>query len=115
MPACRCYLVHDGRGRDGVDHPDFRRIVRRPGIVMAAITGQLIVLPVIGWLLVRCPGLQPALARGVLLVAASPGGARANACTHLGRGNVALSVLVGAVSCLADVLSTPLVLAVFAT
>jgi predicted Na+-dependent transporter len=37
---------------------DFRRIVRRAEIVMGAITGQLLVLPIIGWFLVGCLALQ---------------------------------------------------------
>jgi bile acid:Na+ symporter, BASS family len=91
---------------------DFRRLGRRPGVVVAATLGQLVLLPVIGWLLVRCLELQPAIARGVLLVAACPSGAMANVYTYLARANVALSVTLTAVSCLAAVLTTPLALAV---
>ena len=69
-------------------------------------------LPAIGWLLVRSLRLQPAIAQGVLLVAACPSGAMANVYTYLARGNVALSVTLTAVSCLAAVLTTPLALAV---
>jgi BASS family bile acid:Na+ symporter len=92
---------------------DFRRVARQPGAVVAATVGQFILLPIIGWLLVRCLGLQPAIARGVLLVAACPSGAMANVYTYLARANVALSVTLTAVSCLAAVLTTPLALAVF--
>jgi bile acid:Na+ symporter, BASS family len=91
---------------------DFRRVARRPGTVLTATVGQLVLLPVIGWLLVRCLGLQPAIARGVLLVAACPSGGMANVYTYLARANVALSVTLTAVSCLAAVLTTPLALAV---
>jgi bile acid:Na+ symporter, BASS family len=91
---------------------DFRRVARQPGTVVAATVVQFVLLPVIGWLLVRCLGLQPAIARGVLLVAACPSGAMANVYTYLARGNVALSVTLTAVSCLAAVLATPLALAV---
>jgi bile acid:Na+ symporter, BASS family len=91
---------------------DFRRIARQPGTVVAATVGQVILLPAIGWLLVRSFHLQPAVAQGVLLVAACPSGAMANVYTYLARGNVALSVTLTAVSCLAAVLATPLALAV---
>jgi BASS family bile acid:Na+ symporter len=90
---------------------DFRRVARQPGTVMAACVGQLILLPVIGWLLVRGLDLQPAIARGVLLVAACPSGSMANVYTYLARANVALSVTLTAMSCLAAVLATPLALA----
>jgi bile acid:Na+ symporter, BASS family len=90
---------------------DFRRVARQPGTVVAATLGQCVLLPALGWLLVRCLPLQPALARGVLLVAACPSGGMANVYTYLARANVALSVTLTAVSCLAAVLTTPLALA----
>jgi BASS family bile acid:Na+ symporter len=90
---------------------DFRQVARQPGTVVAATVGQFLLLPIIGWLFVRCLGLQPAIAQGVLLVAACPSGAMANVYTYLARANVALSVTLTAVSCLAAVLTTPLALA----
>jgi bile acid:Na+ symporter, BASS family len=80
---------------------DFRRVARQPAIIVAAI----------GWLLVRSLDIQPAIAQGLLLVAACPSGAMANVYTYLARGNVALSVTLTAVSCLAAALTTPLALA----
>jgi BASS family bile acid:Na+ symporter len=91
---------------------DFRRVARQPGTVVAATVGQFVLLPIIGWLLVRCLGLQPAVGQGMLLVAACPSGAMANVYTYLARANVALSVTLTAVLCLAAVLTTPLALAV---
>ncbi len=91
---------------------DFRRVARQPATVLVATAGQLVLLPAIGWLLVHSLRLQPAIAQGVLLVAACPGGAMANVYTYLARGNVALSVTLTAVSCLAAALTTPLALAV---
>src|SRR5258708_28311424 len=88
----------------------FRRVARRPGTVVAATIGQFLLLPVIGWLLVRCLSLQPAIERGVLLVAACPSGAMANVYTYLARANTALSVSLTAVSCLAAVVTMPLAL-----
>jgi BASS family bile acid:Na+ symporter len=62
---------------------DFRRVARQPGIFVAATLGQFLFLPVIAWLLVRCLALQPAIAQGVLLVAACPSGGMANVYTYL--------------------------------
>jgi BASS family bile acid:Na+ symporter len=91
---------------------DFRRVTRRPGTVVAAIVGQVLLLPLLGWFLVRCLGLQPAIRWGVLLVAACPSGGMANVYNYLARANVALSVTLTAVSCLAAVLTMPLALVV---
>jgi BASS family bile acid:Na+ symporter len=93
---------------------DFRRVARQPGTVVAATVGQVVLLPLIGWLLVRGLDPQPAIAQGMLLVAACPSGAMANVYTYLARANVALSVTLTAVSCLAAVLTTPLALTVLA-
>jgi bile acid:Na+ symporter, BASS family len=90
---------------------DFRRIGRQPRTVVAATVGQFALLPVIGWFLAHSLVLQPAIARG-LLVAACPSGTMANVYTSIARANVALSVTLTAVSCLAAVLTMPLALAV---
>ena len=87
---------------------DFRHVARQPATVLAATAGQFFLLPATGWFLVRSLRLQPAIAQGVLLVAACPGGAMANVYTYLACANVALSVTLTAVSCLAAVLATPL-------
>jgi BASS family bile acid:Na+ symporter len=68
-------------------------------------------LPVLGWLLVRCLNLQPVFAQGVLLVVACPSVGLANVYTYLARANVALYVIPTAMSCLAAVLTAPLALA----
>lgn len=91
---------------------DFRRVARQPVTVVAATLAQSVLLPAVGWLLVRSLHLQPAIAQGVLLVAACPGGAMANVYANLARANVALSVTLTAVSCLAALVTTPLALAV---
>jgi bile acid:Na+ symporter, BASS family len=91
---------------------DFRRVARQPRLVLSVTVGQIVLLPMLGWLVVRCLDLQPAIARGVLLVAACPSGGMANLYTYLARANVALSVTLTAVSCLVAVLTMPLALAV---
>jgi len=94
---------------------DFRRVARRPGVVVAATLGQLIALPAIAWVLLSVLRLQPSIAQGVLLVAACPSGAMANLYTYLARSNVALSVSLTAVSCLAGLLTTPVALGILQT
>lgn len=94
---------------------DFRRIARQPRTVLLATAGQILMLPLLGWLLVRWLDLPPAMARGLMLVAACPSGSMANVYTLLGRANVALAVTLTAVSCLAAVVTTPLTLLVFQT
>ena len=47
---------------------DFRRVARQPWAVAAAMVGQCTLLPILGWLLVRCLDLRSALAPGVFLL-----------------------------------------------
>jgi BASS family bile acid:Na+ symporter len=94
----------------GLTGEDFRRVARRPGLVAAATAGQLLVLPLLAGALVRAVPLKPHLSAGVVLVAACPVGPMANLYTRLARGDVALSVTLTAVSCLAAVPATPLLL-----
>lgn len=90
---------------------DFQRVPREPRIIVAATIGQFVLLPLIAWGLVSCFPLQPAIAHGLLLVAACPSGSMANVYSYLARSNVALSVTLTAVSCLAAIFMTPLALA----
>src|SRR5262245_13497705 len=89
---------------------DFWRVGRQPGTILGATAAQVLLLPILGWLLVRWLNLQPVIAQGLLLVAACPSGAMANLYTLLARANVALSVILTAVSCLTAVVTTPLAL-----
>src|SRR5262249_49540927 len=86
-----------------------------PATVLAATAGQFLLLPVIGWLLIRSLRLQPAIAQGVLLVAACPSGATANVYAYLARGNVAPSLTPTAGARLAAVLAPPPALAALQT
>jgi bile acid:Na+ symporter, BASS family len=96
----------------GLTVDDFRRVAGNVRTIWAATLGQIVLLPVIGWLLVRCLGLESKMAQGVLLVAACPSGAMANIYTYLARANVALSVTLSAVSCLLAIVTTPLIMSV---
>jgi bile acid:Na+ symporter, BASS family len=94
----------------GLTGEDFRRVARRPGLVAAATAGQLLVVPLLAAALVRALPLKPHLSAGVVLVASCPVGPMANLYTRLARGDVALSVTLTAVSCLAAVPAMPLLL-----
>jgi bile acid:Na+ symporter, BASS family len=91
----------------GLTVGDFRRVVSMPGLVAAATVGQLVFLPLIALVLVRSLGLSPAVEKGMLLVAACPVGSMANLYGHLAKANVALSVTLTAVSCLAALVTMP--------
>ncbi|NUT32740.1 MAG: bile acid:sodium symporter family protein [Hamadaea sp.] len=88
---------------------DFRRVVRYPKAVAIALGCQVVVLPAVCFGLVLAFGLDPALAVGMMLLAASPGGTTANLYSHLFGGHVALNVTLTAVNSVLAVFTLPIV------
>lgn len=88
---------------------DFRRVAKAPRAVAVALGCQLILLPLVCFGLVKLLDLDPYLAVGMMLLAASPGGTTANLFSHLFRGDVALNVSLTAVNSIIALLTLPLI------
>ena len=88
---------------------DFRRIGRNPKAVAIALVCQVVVLPAICFGLVLAFDLDPLLAIGMLLLAASPGGTTANLFSHLFRGDVALNISLTAINSILALVTLPLI------
>ena len=86
---------------------DFKRIFVVPRGVAIGLANLLVISPLLAFLVADLYGLAPALAVGLVLLGASPGGTTANMLTHLARGDVALSVTMTALSSLAAVVTVP--------
>lgn len=89
---------------------DFKRVVTAPRGVGIGLVNLLLISPLLAFMVADVYGLAAALAVGVVLLGASPGGTTANLLTHLARGDVALSVSMTAVSSVASVITVPLFL-----
>jgi BASS family bile acid:Na+ symporter len=88
---------------------DFKRIIKYPKAVTIALACQMVLLPAICFFVAKIFGLEPALAVGLMLLAASPGGATANLYSHLSDGDVALNITLTAVNSLLTLFTLPLV------
>ena len=88
---------------------DFRRVARSPYAVVLALFLQILVLPFIAFGLVIAFDVDPLLAIGVMLLAASPGGPTANLFSHLFRGDVALNITLTAVHSVLAALTIPVI------
>ena len=88
---------------------DFSRVLRMPKAVLIALGTQVLLLPAICFGLVNLFDLEPALAAGMMLLAASPGGTTANLFSHLAGGDVALNVSLTAVNSVLAVFTLPIV------
>lgn len=88
---------------------DFRRVARSPKAVVVALIIQILVLPFVAFGLVVAFDVDPLLAVGVMLLAASPGGTTANLFSHLFRGDVALNITLTAVNSVLAAVSIPVI------
>jgi BASS family bile acid:Na+ symporter len=88
---------------------DFRNIFLQPKAVIIGLCCQMVLLPVIAWLIVRSSQLDPEYKVGLMIIAACPGGATSNLITYLLRGNVALSISMTAINSLITLITIPLV------
>jgi bile acid:Na+ symporter, BASS family len=89
---------------------DFRRVLTYPKAVTVALGCQLLLLPLVCVGISHLYGLAPALAVGMMLLAASPGGTAANLYSHLARGDVALNITLTAINSVLAIVTLPLVL-----
>lgn len=93
-----------------LEFKDFLLVVRRPRAMFAGMLGQLVLLPLLAYVLVRALGLEPAIAIGVMLIACCPGGSSSNVFSKLAGGDVALSVSLTAVSSIVTLVTMPLIM-----
>ena len=94
----------------GLTLDDFRRVARYPKAVLVGLALQTLLLPWVAFGLALGFGLRPELAVGLMLLAASPGGATANIYSHLARGDVALNISLTAINSLLCLLTLPVIL-----
>lgn len=88
---------------------DFARVVRYPKPVLIGLVCQILLLPLACFLITLGFGLEAALAVGMMLLAASPGGTTANPYSHLAHGDVALNITLTAVNSVIAILTMPLI------
>ncbi|WP_434422958.1 bile acid:sodium symporter family protein [Nannocystis pusilla] len=88
---------------------DFKRVVLMPKPVFIGLLCQMLLLPVVCFAIATGFDLPPALAVGLMLLSASPGGATANLFSHLAKGNVALNITLTAVNSVLSLLTLPFI------
>lgn len=89
---------------------DFRRIAERPRAFGIGALNQIVLLPVIAYIIILIFGFEAETAVGIMILAACPGGAASNIITKLANWDVALSVTLTATFSLTCVISIPFIL-----
>ncbi|MDO6618256.1 MULTISPECIES: bile acid:sodium symporter family protein [unclassified Shewanella] len=108
IPIC-IFLIMMGMGLSLIPK-DFKRVVKYPKAVSIGLVNQLILLPLIGFVLASVMPLEPEYAVGVMLLVLCPGGTTSNMFTHLAKGDVALSVSMTAIASIITVFTIPVIL-----
>ena len=93
----------------GLTVNDFKRVLQNPKIFFVGIFSQIVLLPIIAYILLLVIEVPTAIALGVMIIAAAPGGVTSNVMTKFARGDVALSISLTAVCSLISILSVPLI------
>lgn len=89
---------------------DFKRVVQKPKATFLGLVNQLILLPILGFLVAELFQLQGEIAVGIMLLAACPGGVTSNLISHLAQGDTALSITLTAISSLLTIITIPLII-----
>ena len=93
----------------GLTGSDFLRVVKQPRDFFVGAFSQIILLPIIAFILVKIWPIAPELAIGVMIIAAAPGGVTSNLLTSLAKGDVALSISLTAIISLLCVITIPFI------
>ena len=93
----------------GLGVNDFKRVLQNPKIFFVGIFSQIVLLPIIAYILILVIKVPTAIALGVMIIAAAPGGVTSNVMTKFAKGDVALSISLTAVCSLISIISVPLI------
>ena len=94
----------------GLTGADFLRVIKQPKDFFVGAISQIILLPIIAFILVSIWPISPELAIGVMIIAAAPGGVTSNILTSFAKGDVALSVSLTAIISLLCVVTVPFII-----
>ena len=107
LPLALAFIMFAlGLGLTGVD---FLRVIKQPKDFFVGAISQVLLLPIIAFVLVKLWPISPELAIGVMIIAAAPGGVTSNILTSFARGDVALSISLTAIISLLSVITVPFI------
>ena len=88
----------------------FLNVAKNPKAVILGMTGQIILLPAIAFLLAWMLDMPPVYFMGLVLIACCPGGSSSNVFSMIAKGDVALSVTLTAASSIITLFTLPLIM-----
>ena len=94
----------------GLKLEDFTRVLKTPKDFIVGFISQLIILPLVAYLLIIILKTPPEIAIGVMIIAAAPGGVTSNIMTKFADGDVALSISLTAIISLLSIITVPFII-----
>ena len=94
----------------GLTSRDFLRVLNNPKDFIVGFICQLILLPVVAYIIVLIMDLPIEIALGIMIIAAAPGGVTTNVMTKFANGDVALSISLTAIISLISILTVPFII-----
>jgi len=88
---------------------DFRQVAVYPKGMVVGTVAQIVLMPIIAFALASLLALPPAIAVGLIIIAACPGGTTSNLFVLLARGNIALSIVLTVSASLITIITLPLI------
>ena len=95
----------------GLTIDDFKRVALRPKAFSIGFVAQVIVVPIVAFVLANLAGLSPELSVGLMILALCPGGVTSNMMSKIANGDVALSVSLTAIVSLILMFTVPFAIA----
>ena len=94
----------------GLTINDFLRVIRIPRDFIVGFFCQVILLPIIAFLLIKIIPMPVEIALGVMIIAAAPGGVTSNVLTKFANGDVALSVSLTGIVSILSIITVPFII-----
>ena len=94
----------------GLKLEDFGRVFKTPKDFIVGFVSQLVILPLVAYLLIIILKTPPEISIGVMIIAAAPGGVTSNIMTKFAGGDVALSISLTAVISLISIITVPVII-----
>jgi BASS family bile acid:Na+ symporter len=92
-----------------LEKKDFTNVFIYPKAIITGLIAQMIILPLVAFILMEFSNMSPIIKVGFILIAACPGGSASNLVAHLLKGNVALCISLTAINSLLILITLPLI------
>ena len=93
----------------GLESSDFTNLVRKPRSFFVGLTNQILLLPLVTYIIILVFGITKEAAVGMMILACCPGGVTSNIITKLAKGDTALSISYTAFNSILAIVTLPLI------